>query len=177
MKIAVELANAIAYLHNAFSRPVIHRDIKSSSILLDHNNVPKLIDFGLCISIPEGQSHVEDAVIGRTGWGAPEYIATGYLTEKADVYHFGVLLLELLSGKTNHEILQENILNGNPLFDFTDVVTQRTTHEGIEAEQLLDFKTLILGCICNDGEKRPAIIEVAKELRRIYQSCPSPSQP
>ncbi|XVF57466.1 hypothetical protein PTKIN_Ptkin06aG0207900 [Pterospermum kingtungense] len=172
LKIAVDLANAIAYLHNAFSRPVIHRDIKSHSIILDQNNVPKLKDFGLCISIPEGQSHVEDIVIGRMGWLALEYCATGHLTEKADVYHFGILLLELLIGKTIHEIMEENMLYGYSC-DFSDVV-RRTTHEGTEAEQLLDFQTLVLGCLCTDGEKRPTMIEVAKELRRIYQSFPSP---
>ncbi|XVF57467.1 hypothetical protein PTKIN_Ptkin06aG0208000 [Pterospermum kingtungense] len=173
LKIAVDIANAIAYLHNAFSRPVIHRDIAADSIILDQNNVPKLIDFGLCISIPEGQSHVKDAVIGRTGWPAPELFATGYLTEKVDVYQFGMLLLELLIGKAINEIMRENILNGYS-YDFSDLVARTTTHEGTEAEQWLDFKTLVLGCICIDGEKRPTMIEVAKELRRIYQSFSSP---
>ncbi|XVF57464.1 hypothetical protein PTKIN_Ptkin06aG0207700 [Pterospermum kingtungense] len=176
LKIAVDIANAIAYLHNAFSRPVIHRDIKSHSIILDQNNVPKLIDFGLCISIPEGQSHVEDAIIGRMGFVAPEYCATGYLTEKADVYNFGILLLEILIGKTIPKIMEENMVYGYSC-DFSDVVARRTTHEGTEAEQLLDFETLALECICNDGEKRPTMIDVAKELRRIHQSFPSPCEP
>ncbi|KAK6288646.1 hypothetical protein POUND7_000187 [Theobroma cacao] len=63
LKIAIGLANVLAYLHTAFSRPVIHRDIKSSNIILDQNNAPKPIDFRLCISIPEGQSHLEGDVI------------------------------------------------------------------------------------------------------------------
>ncbi|XVF57463.1 hypothetical protein PTKIN_Ptkin06aG0207600 [Pterospermum kingtungense] len=174
LKIALDLANAIAYLHNAFRRPVIHRDIKSRSIILDQNNVPKLIDFGLCITTPEGQSHVEDAVIGRMGFATPESFHASYFTEKADVFQFGMLLLELLTGKIIHEIMEEILLNGYS-FDLSDFVARRTTtYEGTEAEQLLDFETLVLGCICTDGEKRPTMIEVAKELRRIYQSLPSP---
>ncbi|XP_017976587.1 PREDICTED: non-functional pseudokinase ZED1 [Theobroma cacao] len=89
------LANVLAYLHAAFSRPVIHRDIKSSNIILDQNNAPKLIDFRLCISIPEGQSPLEGDVIRRTEWlTPPENWSTSYLTEKADVYQFGMLLIE-----------------------------------------------------------------------------------
>ncbi|XVF06063.1 hypothetical protein REPUB_Repub06bG0016200 [Reevesia pubescens] len=110
LKIAVDLANAVAYLHTAFSRPVIHRDIKCSNIILDQNNVPKLIDFGLCISIPEGQSHVLDALIGRSGFAAPEYLVRSYLTEKADVYHFGKLLFDLLSGPKSNEAIMELII-------------------------------------------------------------------
>ncbi|KAK8260569.1 hypothetical protein V6Z11_D13G129700 [Gossypium hirsutum] len=78
--------------------------------MLDHNNVPKLIDFGLGISLPQGQAHVEDAVIGRIGLSAPEYVTTGYLTEKADVYLFGMLLLELLGGR-KLTIVERNILD------------------------------------------------------------------
>ncbi|WRX24943.1 Serine-threonine/tyrosine-protein kinase [Theobroma cacao] len=84
LKIAVGIANAVAYLHTAFSRPVIHRSIHCSSIVLDQNNVPKLIDFGLCISIPEGQSHVKDAIRGRAEWVSPEYWDRG-ITISAEV--------------------------------------------------------------------------------------------
>ncbi|KAK6233166.1 hypothetical protein SCA6_003239 [Theobroma cacao] len=95
LKIAIGLANVLAYLHTAFSRPVIHRDIKSSNIILDQNNAPKLIDFRLRISIPEGQSPLEGDVIRRTEWlTPPENWSTSYLTEKADVYQFGMLLIE-----------------------------------------------------------------------------------
>uniref|UniRef100_A0A2N9EEB3 Protein kinase domain-containing protein n=1 Tax=Fagus sylvatica TaxID=28930 RepID=A0A2N9EEB3_FAGSY len=86
LRIAMGIANAVAYLHTSFSRPVIHRDIRSATILLDENNVAKLIDFSLSISIPKGQLHVDTAVRGRMGICAPEYMTTGYLTEKADVF-------------------------------------------------------------------------------------------
>ena len=67
------IAKVVAYLHTAFSRLVVHRDVRSAIIILDENNVAKLIDFSLSISIPKGEQHVEDAVRGRTGIGAPEH--------------------------------------------------------------------------------------------------------
>ncbi|XWS58179.1 hypothetical protein CRYUN_Cryun08bG0012600 [Craigia yunnanensis] len=127
LKIAVDLANAIAYLHTAFYTPIIHRDIKCKSVILDQNNVPKLIDFGLCISIPEGQSYVNvTTIVGRTGWMAPEYIYNGQkLTEKVDVYSFGKLLLELLRGR---ETIYIDILDSETIVEkFSNVVDRRIT--------------------------------------------------
>ncbi|KAG8472788.1 hypothetical protein CXB51_034715 [Gossypium anomalum] len=132
--------------------------------MLDHNNVPKLIDFGLCISIPQGQAHVEDAVIGRIGFSAPEYVTTGYLTEKADVYRFGMLLLDLLGGR-KLTIVERNILDIDEkhcVEIFSNFMDPRMT---IEAEQLMLVATLILRCTCVDGEKRPTMMEVAKHLK------------
>ncbi|EOY11442.1 Kinase superfamily protein, putative [Theobroma cacao] len=177
LKIAVGIANAVAYLHTAFSRPVIHRSIHCSSLVLDQNNVPKLIDFGLCISIPEGQSHVKDAIRGRAEWVSPEYWDRGHLTEKADVYLFGKLLIELLTGQQAVHFMMEH--------DITDIgkvsaeklsnsVDSRIKNEGIDQEQLLDFATLSLRCISFEEEKRPTMIEVGKELRQIDQACPLP---
>ena len=98
LRIAMGIANAIAYLHTTFSRPVVHRDIQSPTIILDGENVAGLIDFSLSISIPEGQLHAEDAVLGRMGLGDPEYSSTGHVTEKSDVFSFGLFLLVLLAG-------------------------------------------------------------------------------
>ncbi|XVF57462.1 hypothetical protein PTKIN_Ptkin06aG0207500 [Pterospermum kingtungense] len=169
MKIAIDLANAIAYLHTAFCRPVIHRDIKCSSIIVDQNNVPKLIDYGLCISIPEGQSYVKTGIAGKMGMMPPEVFRTDYLTEKADVYHFGMFLIELLSGRKPVYTLMEH----GSFENFSNVVDPRITQEGFKSEHFLDFGTLIQRCIYDDREERPTMIDVAKELRRIYQSSPS----
>ncbi|XP_041017103.1 non-functional pseudokinase ZED1-like [Juglans microcarpa x Juglans regia] len=96
LKIAREIAHAVSYLHNAFSRPIIHRDIKLENILLNQHDVPKLTGFWLSISIPEGETFVEDGVRGTIGYMiCPSYFATGRVTEKTDVYSFGMLLLEL----------------------------------------------------------------------------------
>ncbi|XP_042376670.1 probable serine/threonine-protein kinase PBL18 isoform X2 [Zingiber officinale] len=103
VKIAVGIARGLAYLHTAH---VIHRDIKAANILLDSEFNPKLADFGLAMYGPtERQSFLSQDVCDTYGYLAPEYLADGKVNEKIDVYGFGILLLELLSGKQAYEIL------------------------------------------------------------------------
>lgn len=98
--IAVGIAEALFYLHNECSRPVIHRDIKSSNILVSDKFEAQLSDFGLAIWGPAGSSFMTgDEVVGTFGYLAPEYFMYGKLSDKVDVYAFGVVLLELLSGR------------------------------------------------------------------------------
>lgn len=99
-KIAVGIAEALNYLHNECSRPIIHRDVKSSNILLTNDLEPQLSDFGLAIWGPSSASFVTDNdVVGTFGYLAPEYFMYGKVSDKVDVYSFGVVLLELLSGR------------------------------------------------------------------------------
>ncbi|XP_077230102.1 serine/threonine-protein kinase RIPK-like [Tasmannia lanceolata] len=99
LKIAIEAAKGLAFLHEA-EKPVIYRDFKASNILLDSDYSAKLSDFGLAKDGPEGDNtHVSTRVMGTQGYAAPEYVMTGHLTAKSDVYSFGVVLLELLTGR------------------------------------------------------------------------------
>ncbi|KAL1825348.1 hypothetical protein DCAR_0313500 [Daucus carota subsp. sativus] len=99
MKIALGAAKGLAFLHEA-EKPVIYRDFKASNILLDSDYTAKLSDFGLAKDGPEGDdTHVSTRVMGTHGYAAPEYIMTGHLTSASDVYSYGVLLLELLTGR------------------------------------------------------------------------------
>ncbi|KAL6564284.1 hypothetical protein OROMI_015734 [Orobanche minor] len=98
-RIALGTARGLAYLHYGAQPAIIHRDIKASNILLDEKFEPKLADFGLAKFTPEGMTHLSTRVAGTMGYVAPEYALYGQLTERSDVYGFGVVLLELLSGK------------------------------------------------------------------------------
>ncbi|WOH01638.1 hypothetical protein DCAR_0521022 [Daucus carota subsp. sativus] len=98
-KIALGTARGLAYLHHGAQPSIIHRDIKGSNILLDEDFEPKVADFGLARFAPEGVTHVSTRVAGTMGYVAPEYALYGQLTERSDVYSFGIVLLELLSGK------------------------------------------------------------------------------
>ncbi|CAL4921061.1 unnamed protein product [Urochloa decumbens] len=99
LKIAIGAAKGLAFLHEA-EKPVIYRDFKTSNILLDSDFKAKLSDFGLAKDGPEDdETHVSTRVMGTQGYAAPEYIMTGHLTAKSDVYGYGVVLLELLSGR------------------------------------------------------------------------------
>jgi len=99
LKIAIGAAKGLAFLHEA-EKPVIYRDFKTSNILLDSDFKAKLSDFGLAKDGPEDdETHVSTRVMGTQGYAAPEYIMTGHLTAKSDVYGYGVVLLELLTGR------------------------------------------------------------------------------
>ena len=100
MKIAAGAAKGLEYLHDIARPPVIYRDLKSSNILLGEGFLPKLSDFGLAKLGPVGdKSHVSTRVMGTYGYCAPEYAMTGQLTKKSDIYSFGVVLLELITGR------------------------------------------------------------------------------
>lgn len=100
MKIAEGAARGLEYLHNSAEPAIIYRDFKSSNILLDENFNPKLSDFGLAkIGPKDGQDHVSTRVMGTFGYCAPEYAASGQLSTKSDIYSFGVVLLEIITGR------------------------------------------------------------------------------
>ncbi|KAJ6359758.1 hypothetical protein OIU77_003880 [Salix suchowensis] len=186
-KIAMDMANAVAFLHAAFARPIVFRDINPGNILLDDNHEAKLSDFSLSISIPEGESHVSDAVTGTVGLIAPEYLATGNFNEKQDVYNFGAILLMLLSGRTlfDHSRPAEEIF----LLDhvkkcieddrLNKAIDSTIIAEGAwpgKEQQLQAFAALALRCISEVAEDRPTMIDVSKELRKMHLSAISCGQ-
>jgi hypothetical protein len=99
MRIVLGTAKALAYLHEALEPKVVHRDIKSSNILVDTSWEAKVSDFGLAKLLGSDKSHVTTRVMGTFGYVAPEYCSTGLLNERSDVYSFGVLLTEVITGR------------------------------------------------------------------------------
>ncbi|KAF3528749.1 hypothetical protein DY000_02036581 [Brassica cretica] len=100
MKIAIGTAKGLAYLHEGLEPKVVHRDVKSSNILLDKKWNPKVSDFGLAKLLGSETSYVTTRVMGTFGYVSPEYASTGMLNECSDVYSFGVLLMEIITGRS-----------------------------------------------------------------------------
>lgn len=123
MKIAAGAAIGLEYLHSKMNPPVIYRDLKCSNILLGEGYHAKLSDFGLAKVGPSGdQTHVSTRVMGTYGYCAPDYAMTGQLTFKSDIYSFGVVLLEIITGRKAIDITksgpEQNLVEWVSMFVF-----------------------------------------------------------
>ncbi|EEF42173.1 serine-threonine protein kinase, plant-type, putative [Ricinus communis] len=177
--IALEAARGLAYLHTR-RKPVMHRDLKASNVLLGTDFSAKLSDFGLAKSGPQGEeSHVTTRVLGTRGYFAPEYVATGRLTLKADVFRFGVVLLEILSGcavKKHSDGLPGSFAQwakphlSNKL-ELHHVIDKKL--RSIPMEEARDFAAIILRCLSSNPKTRPTMTEVVADLELLQQSMDS----
>ena len=175
LRIAKEVAGAIAYMHSAADVPIYHRDIKSSNILLDGKCRAKLSDFGISRSVPTEKTHLTTCVQGTFGYLDPEYFQSNQYTEKSDVYSFGVVLVELLTGqKPTSSIRYEDMglvayfissVKEKRLFDVLD---PPTVAEG-EKEEIVSLVNLAMRCLKLNGRKRPTMKEVSWELENILK--------
>ncbi|XP_058007215.1 cysteine-rich receptor-like protein kinase 43 isoform X1 [Hevea brasiliensis] len=104
LDVIIGTAQGLAYLHEQFHVCIIHRDIKPSNILLDDDFQPKIADFGLARLLPDDQTHLSTKFAGTLGYTAPEYAIHGQLSEKVDTYSYGVVVLEIISGRKNNEM-------------------------------------------------------------------------
>ncbi|XP_057842052.1 cold-responsive protein kinase 1 isoform X2 [Cryptomeria japonica] len=169
-KICIGSARGFAYLHEEVTPHIVHRDIKASNILLDGDLNPKIADFGLAKLFPDNMTHVSTRVAGTLGYLAPEYAMCGQLTRKADVYSFGVLLLEIISGRVNINTtlpVEEKILlkmawrlyEENRLLELVD-----TRLEKYSEEEALRFIKVALLCTQAAPKNRPIMSQVVKML-------------
>ncbi|KAM3317182.1 hypothetical protein ACQJBY_035054 [Aegilops geniculata] len=175
LKIAIGAARGLAFLH-ASEKQVIYRDFKASNILLDASYNAKLSDFGLAKLGPTGSnSHITTRVMGTYGYAAPEYVATGHLYVKSDVYGFGVVMLEMLSGK---RALDPNRPNGQQsLVDWAKpyLADRRKLarlmdpqFEGqYNSKQSHQAAQLTLNCLAGEPRMRPSMKEVLETLEQI----------
>ncbi|KAH7833191.1 hypothetical protein Vadar_003919 [Vaccinium darrowii] len=171
MKVLLGTAKALAYLHEAIEPKVVHRDIKSSNILIDHEFNAKVSDFGLAKLLDSGESHITTRVMGTFGYVAPEYANTGMLNEKSDIYSFGVLLLEAVTGRDPVDYSRP--ANEVNLVEWLKIMVGNRRAEEVVDENLevkpatraLKRALLVaLRCVDPDSEKRPKMSQVVRML-------------
>lgn len=175
MRISVGAAKGIAYLHEDCHPRVIHRDIKTSNILLDYNFEARVSDFGLAKLTLDTNSHVTTRVVGTFGYMAPEYASSGRLTDKSDVFSFGVVLLELITGRKPVDASQplgdESLVEwARPLLshaletqEFDELVDPRLGNNYVPSEMLRMIEAAA-SCIRHLAVKRPLMGQIVRAL-------------
>ncbi|XVE51932.1 hypothetical protein DITRI_Ditri02bG0079900 [Diplodiscus trichospermus] len=176
MKIALGAARGLAYLHEDSSPRVIHRDFKSSNILLEHDFTPKVSDFGLArTALDEGSKYISTHVMGTFGYLAPEYAMTGHLLVKSDVYSYGVVLLELLTGRKPVDLSQppgqENLVAwARPLLtakEGLEIVIDPSIISDISFDSIGKVAAIASMCVQPEVSHRPFMCEVVQALKLV----------
>ncbi|XP_051117002.1 cysteine-rich receptor-like protein kinase 42 isoform X2 [Andrographis paniculata] len=181
--VIVGTAEGITFLHEGLESRIIHRDIKSSNVLLDENLDPKIADFGLARMLGADKTHLSTGIAGTLGYMAPEYLVKGQLTEKADVYSFGVLVMEVVSGRKNNvfvegsgslvQIIWKLYKTGRAV----ECVDPALKDEEIAENEVQRVVRVGLLCAQAYAAQRPSMGEVVKMLREEDYDIREPNQP
>ncbi|KAK7388169.1 hypothetical protein VNO78_22978 [Psophocarpus tetragonolobus] len=183
LKIMIGAARGLNFLHS-LEEKIIYRDFKPSNVLLDIAYTAKLSDFGLAKSIPSpDESHVSTQIVGTHGYAAPEYVATGHLYVKSDVYGFGIVLVEVMTGKRIGDImgkcqkmslrdwLKRNILNRGKIRSTMDARLEGKYPNNLA----LELAQLASKCIQTEPKVRPSMKEVVETLEKIEAANEKPA--
>ncbi|XP_059453327.1 leucine-rich repeat receptor protein kinase HPCA1-like [Corylus avellana] len=178
LRVALGSARGLAYLHELANPPIIHRDVKSTNILLDENLTAKVSDFGLSKLVSDtSKGHVSTQVKGTLGYMDPEYYLTQQLTEKSDVYSFGVVMLELVTAK-------QPIKKGKYIVREVQMAMDKNDEEHYGLKDMMDssirntpnligfgrFLELAMQCLEDTAADRPTMSEVVKAIETILQN-------
>ncbi|KAH9762290.1 proline-rich receptor-like protein kinase PERK1 [Citrus sinensis] len=172
LKIALGFAKGLAYLHEDCHPKIIHRDIKAANILLDFKFEAKVADFGLAKLASDVYTHVSTRVMGTFGYLAPEYASSGKLTEKSDVFSFGVMLLELIIGcrpvDSTHTFMEDNL--ARPLLNRAiedgnfDTLVDPKLHNEYNHNEMARMVACAAACVRHSARCRPRISQIVRTL-------------
>ncbi|KAG8055046.1 hypothetical protein GUJ93_ZPchr0001g31177 [Zizania palustris] len=181
LHIALDAAQGLEYLHELCTPAIVHRDVKSANILLDENLVAMISDFGLSRSFTPEHTHISTVAAGTVGYLDPEYHATFQLTVKADVYSFGIVLLEIITGQPSVLLdpqpvhlpnwVRQKIAAGS----IHDAVDSRLLHE-YDATSLQSIIDLAMNCVENASVDRPSMTDVVSKLKECLPATTTEKQ-
>ncbi|GKV44294.1 hypothetical protein SLEP1_g51486 [Rubroshorea leprosula] len=181
--ICLATARGLAYLHEESRPRIIHRDMKTSNILLDAELCPKISDFGLAKLYDDKKTHISTRVAGTIGYLAPEYAMRGHLTEKADVFGFGVVALEIVSGRPNSDNSQDK--DKIYLLEWAWILYESNQSLGLVDRTLVKFdenealRMIRVGLLCSQASPmmRPPMSRVVAMLAGDIEVSPVASKP
>ncbi|CAH9090394.1 unnamed protein product [Cuscuta epithymum] len=179
--IALGTAKGLAYLHEDCDSKIVHCDIKPENVLLDDNFHPKVSDFGLAKLMTREQSHVFTTLRGTRGYLAPEWITNYAISEKSDVYSYGMVLLEIIGGRKNYDPTQSSEKSHFPSYAYKmmvegklkDVIDMKLKIDEND-DRALTAITVALWCIQDEMHLRPSMTKVVQMLERV---CPVTAPP
>ncbi|XP_042506155.1 proline-rich receptor-like protein kinase PERK1 [Macadamia integrifolia] len=175
LKIALGAAKGLAYLHEDCSPKIIHRDIKAANILLDFKFEAKVADFGLAKFSSDANTHVSTRVMGTFGYLAPEYAASGKLTDKSDVFSFGVMLLEFITGhrpvSSTHTFVDDSLVDwARPLLTRAledgnyDALVDPRLQKDYNPTEMARMVACAAACVRHSARRRPRMSQIVRAL-------------
>ncbi|KAL8236844.1 hypothetical protein R6Q59_017925 [Mikania micrantha] len=184
-QIILGIARGLQYLHEESHLRIVHRDIKASNILLDGNFQPKIGDFGLARFFPEDQAYLSTTFAGTLGYTAPEYAIRGELSEKADIYSFGVVVLEIISCRKNTDLRLSSEMQYLPEYAWKlyerskmiDLIDPRMQKDGFSVKDVMKTVHMALLCLQPLPDTRPAMSEIVAMLTWKVEMVKSPIKP
>ncbi|KAI9100081.1 hypothetical protein K1719_024299 [Acacia pycnantha] len=175
-EVIIGIARGLTYLHEEFHVRIIHRDIKTQNILLDDDLQPRIADFGLARLIPDDKTHLSTKFAGTLGYTPPEYAIHGILSEKVDIYSYGVVVLEIISGQRCNKLLVDADHEGDYLLKEAWKLYERGMHlelvdnaldpNDYDADEVKKVIEIALLCTQPSAETRPTMSEIMVLLQK-----------
>ncbi|PIN04119.1 Serine/threonine protein kinase [Handroanthus impetiginosus] len=184
-QIILGIARGLQYLHEDSHLRIVHRDIKASNILLDDKFQPRIGDFGLARFFPEDQAYLSTAFAGTLGYTAPEYAIRGELSEKADIYSFGVLVLEIISCRKNTDLTLPSEMQYLPEYAWKlyersrliDLIDPRIREDLFVEKDVLQTTHVAFLCLQPHAHQRPPMSKIVAMLTCKVELDETPARP